>query len=230
MPPHALLAILRPCGIRFAVAHHLLLLGALIHFLAALALALTLLHTRPHAPCSSTFVHARPFFLRVHLHHSSLHRSPFTTHHSPLTTVTLAQIYAPIDGSAQAFHRTLYLFCCRECSTFKLLRAQLPEDNKYYRTAPLPAGEDEDDEDDEDDGIAAFRRASFVSADASPTLAHSVRADCRVPSALAVHAVRVQRAVAVLAVQARAVLLQDAPAPRLERRARGGVYVPSTVR
>ena len=156
----------------------------------------------------------------MHLYHSSLHRSP-------LTTVTLAQIYAPIDGSAQAFHRTLYLFCCRECSTFKLLRAQLPEDNKYYRTAPLPAGEDEDDE---DDGITAFRRASFVSADASPTLAHSVRADCRVPSAVAVHAVRVQRAVAVFAVQARAVLLQDAPAPRLERRARGGVYVPSTVR
>jgi len=46
----------------------------------------------------------------------------------------LLQIYAPIEGNAEAFHRTLFLFCCKNgsCRNFKLIRAQLPRDNKFY--------------------------------------------------------------------------------------------------
>ena len=121
----------------------------------------------------------------------------------------------------------LYLFCCRGCSTFKLLRAQLPEDNKYYRPAPLPDDEDED-EDEEEDGIVSIHHARYTLTLTPLHPHHSIRADCRVPPSVAVHSVRMQCSSHVLTMQTRAVLLQDAPAPRLERRTRGRVYVLST--
>jgi len=58
----------------------------------------------------------------------------------------LLQIYAPIDSIASAFHRTLYVFCCKngEChksqGRFKVLRCQLPEHNTLY--VPLPHEDD----------------------------------------------------------------------------------------
>lgn len=52
----------------------------------------------------------------------------------------LLQIYAPLDWNNNAFHRVLYVFCCRdgEChkrdfrESFKILRFQLPRINTLY--------------------------------------------------------------------------------------------------
>jgi pre-rRNA-processing protein TSR4 len=50
----------------------------------------------------------------------------------------LLQIYAPFD-IPEAYHRTIYVFCCKNgachrkpTQSFKVLRAQLPKDNRYY--------------------------------------------------------------------------------------------------
>lgn len=50
----------------------------------------------------------------------------------------LVQIYAPIDDIDNAFHRTLYVFCCPndDCSHFKVLRSQLSRSNPYYSSEP----------------------------------------------------------------------------------------------
>eukprot|EP01107_Rhizomastix_libera_P017941 TRINITY_DN8881_c1_g1_i1.p1 TRINITY_DN8881_c1_g1~~TRINITY_DN8881_c1_g1_i1.p1 ORF type:complete len:375 (+),score=106.66 TRINITY_DN8881_c1_g1_i1:263-1387(+) len=45
----------------------------------------------------------------------------------------LLQCYAPLDSVTQAYHRVLYLFCCRDCNTFKVFRTQLPKKNPYYK-------------------------------------------------------------------------------------------------
>ncbi|XP_063109913.1 programmed cell death protein 2 isoform X2 [Cavia porcellus] len=63
----------------------------------------------------------------------------------------LLQVYAPLPGRADAFHRSLFLFCCREppcCAGFRVFRNQLPRKNEFYsfeppsETCPPDAGED----------------------------------------------------------------------------------------
>jgi pre-rRNA-processing protein TSR4 len=59
---------------------------------------------------------------------------------SPLLFV--CQLYAPADSvNPEAFHRTLYVFCCPQCCAsdsvqttdcFRILRGQLPKGNQYY--------------------------------------------------------------------------------------------------
>ena len=54
----------------------------------------------------------------------------------------LAQMYAPVDELPRAFHRVLYVFCCRRnvClrkenggkGAIRVLRSQLPEKNELY--------------------------------------------------------------------------------------------------
>ncbi|KDO35427.1 hypothetical protein SPRG_00275 [Saprolegnia parasitica CBS 223.65] len=49
----------------------------------------------------------------------------------------LLQIYCPLDAPASAFHRSLYVFCCRTKGCPKLgharaFRVQLPRENAYY--------------------------------------------------------------------------------------------------
>ena len=46
----------------------------------------------------------------------------------------LLQIYCPIDSKDNAFHRTLFVFCCvdNECNQLKVLRSQLSRNNPYY--------------------------------------------------------------------------------------------------
>ncbi|ETW07756.1 hypothetical protein, variant [Aphanomyces invadans] len=49
----------------------------------------------------------------------------------------LLQIYCPLDHPDQAFHRSLYLFCCRtsDCARLghaRVFRCQLPQDNLFY--------------------------------------------------------------------------------------------------
>lgn len=54
----------------------------------------------------------------------------------------LAQMYAPVDDLPRAFHRVLYVFCCRQnvclrkekggAGAIRVLRAQLPEKNELY--------------------------------------------------------------------------------------------------
>ncbi|KAM9860511.1 programmed cell death protein 2 [Aulostomus maculatus] len=61
----------------------------------------------------------------------------------------LLQVYAPISGQDRAFHRTLFLFCCKtpECFTrndsscLKVFRSQLPRRNEFYPFDPPPEDE-----------------------------------------------------------------------------------------
>ena len=71
--------------------------------------------------------------------------------------VLLLQVYAPIDDLTHCYHRTLYIFCCKEPSChsrnypdpFLVLRCNLPKANSFYdlRTAGVVDGEDMKDND-----------------------------------------------------------------------------------
>ncbi|XP_035880892.1 programmed cell death protein 2 isoform X2 [Phyllostomus discolor] len=55
----------------------------------------------------------------------------------------LLQLYAPLPGRADAFHRGLFLFCCRAppcCAGLRVFRNQLPRENDFYSHEP-PAEE-----------------------------------------------------------------------------------------
>ncbi|OZJ05728.1 hypothetical protein BZG36_01335 [Bifiguratus adelaidae] len=66
----------------------------------------------------------------------------------------LVQLYTPEDDPPEAFHRTVYVFCCKTgiChredwkKCFKVFRSQLPQENKYYTLADEPAGTSDDEE------------------------------------------------------------------------------------
>ena len=59
--------------------------------------------------------------------------------------VFLLQIYCPIDGKQNCFHRSIYLFCCNNPRCYekdvvgavKIFRCQLPRKNPYYGYEPL---------------------------------------------------------------------------------------------
>ncbi|XP_059555749.1 programmed cell death protein 2 isoform X3 [Myotis daubentonii] len=49
------------------------------------------------------------------------------------------QLYAPLPGRADAFHRGLFLFCCRAppcCAGLRVFRNQLPRKNDFYSHEP----------------------------------------------------------------------------------------------
>ncbi|XP_022417309.1 programmed cell death protein 2 isoform X2 [Delphinapterus leucas] len=51
----------------------------------------------------------------------------------------LLQLYAPLPGRADAFHRGLFLFCCRTppcCAGLRVFRNQLPRRNDFYAYEP----------------------------------------------------------------------------------------------
>ncbi|XP_036281411.1 programmed cell death protein 2 isoform X3 [Pipistrellus kuhlii] len=51
------------------------------------------------------------------------------------------QLYAPLPGRADAFHRSLFLFCCRAppcCAGLRVFRNQLPRKNDFYSHEPPP--------------------------------------------------------------------------------------------
>ncbi|XP_075410346.1 programmed cell death protein 2 isoform X2 [Tenrec ecaudatus] len=51
----------------------------------------------------------------------------------------LLQLYAPLPGRADAFHRGLFLFCCRHpacCAGLRVFRNQLPRKNDFYSYEP----------------------------------------------------------------------------------------------
>uniref|UniRef100_A0A2K5V3K0 Programmed cell death protein 2 n=1 Tax=Macaca fascicularis TaxID=9541 RepID=A0A2K5V3K0_MACFA len=51
----------------------------------------------------------------------------------------LLQVYAPLPGRADAFHRGIFLFCCREppcCAGLRVFRNQLPRKNEFYSYEP----------------------------------------------------------------------------------------------
>ncbi|XP_015510889.1 programmed cell death protein 2 [Neodiprion pinetum] len=58
--------------------------------------------------------------------------------------IFLMQIYAPYENNAKAFHRTIFIFICRnpKCckpnnnSNLKVFRSQLEKDNKFYPSNP----------------------------------------------------------------------------------------------
>ncbi|XP_062850915.1 programmed cell death protein 2 [Trichomycterus rosablanca] len=63
-----------------------------------------------------------------------------------LPALFLLQVYAPIVGFDQSFHRTVYIFCCKTpaCYTlndsrcFKVFRSQLRRKNDFYSYNPPP--------------------------------------------------------------------------------------------
>ncbi|KAI8339017.1 programmed cell death protein 2 [Chlamydoabsidia padenii] len=71
--------------------------------------------------------------------------------------VLLLQLYTPEDHPPEAFHRTVYVFCCKNGACvkqdwkkcFKVFRSQLARENPYY-----PPPEDSEDEDSNIDFIA----------------------------------------------------------------------------
>uniref|UniRef100_F7I6Z0 Programmed cell death protein 2 n=1 Tax=Callithrix jacchus TaxID=9483 RepID=F7I6Z0_CALJA len=51
----------------------------------------------------------------------------------------LLRVYAPLPGRADAFHRGIFLFCCREppcCAGLRVFRNQLPRKNDFYSYEP----------------------------------------------------------------------------------------------
>nr|AAB34865.1 programmed cell death-2/Rp8 homolog [Homo sapiens] len=51
----------------------------------------------------------------------------------------LLQVYAPLPGRPDAFHRCIFLFCCREqpcCAGLRVFRNQLPRKNDFYSYEP----------------------------------------------------------------------------------------------
>lgn len=55
--------------------------------------------------------------------------------------ILLVQLYTPEDYPPEAFHRTIYVFCCKDGScheiswekSFKVFRSQLPKNNPYWQ-------------------------------------------------------------------------------------------------
>ncbi|KAL1929969.1 hypothetical protein VTP01DRAFT_1123 [Rhizomucor pusillus] len=75
----------------------------------------------------------------------------------------LVQLYTPEDQPEEAFHRTVYVFCCKDGAClkadwkkcFKVYRSQLPRDNPYYPPT-------QDDESDNDDVAIDFTPKKFT--------------------------------------------------------------------
>ncbi|CAG8483249.1 9480_t:CDS:2 [Acaulospora colombiana] len=66
--------------------------------------------------------------------------------------ILLVQLYAPEDHPPEAFHRTIYVFCCKNgaCHKTSWRKSQMPNENPYW---PPSAAESEDnDENDSLDG------------------------------------------------------------------------------
>ncbi|KAI8969940.1 programmed cell death protein 2 [Mycotypha africana] len=79
----------------------------------------------------------------------------------------LLQLYTPEDEPEEAFHRTVYVYCCRNGScvkqdwknSFKVYRSQLPRENPYYPATP---NADDDDESIADEKVLeSFTPKSF---------------------------------------------------------------------
>ncbi|KAF9568881.1 Programmed cell death protein 2 [Mortierella alpina] len=74
--------------------------------------------------------------------------------HKPMTF--LLQLYSPEDHPAEAFHRVIYVFCCKSGSChqknpqgcFKVVRSQLGQYNPYY----TPVSKDDEDAAEENEG------------------------------------------------------------------------------
>ncbi|CAO3598547.1 unnamed protein product [Absidia cylindrospora] len=79
--------------------------------------------------------------------------------------VLLLQLYTPEDHPPEAFHRVIYVFCCKTgacvkqdwTKCFKVFRSQLGRENPYY---PPPAITDNEGESD-DDEVSDFVAKSF---------------------------------------------------------------------
>ncbi|CEG69282.1 hypothetical protein RMATCC62417_05382 [Rhizopus microsporus] len=76
----------------------------------------------------------------------------------------LLQLYTPEDEPPEAFHRTVYVFCCKNggCvkqdwkKSFKVYRSQLPRENPYY-----PPHTEEEEEEEENSTTEAFTPKQF---------------------------------------------------------------------
>ena len=65
--------------------------------------------------------------------------------------IFLLQVYAPLSENEHCFHRTLFLFCCKNGQCYKqnsskcfaVFRSQLGKENKFYSSKPPPDINDE---------------------------------------------------------------------------------------
>lgn len=100
--------------------------------------------------CDPKLLHSAYFPSKIGGRPSWLHLSSLPTPESLLCkncskpTIFLLQIYAPLDEKPSCFHRTLFLFVCRDpacsqtddASNFLVFRSQLPRTNPFYSFAP----------------------------------------------------------------------------------------------
>ena len=71
--------------------------------------------------------------------------------------VFLLQVYAPLDDNPQAFHRSVFLFMCRDSSchreqgtkAFRVLRSQLPKVNSFYSVSSKVSEQEDSDSETE---------------------------------------------------------------------------------
>ncbi|KAF9110277.1 Programmed cell death protein 2 [Mortierella sp. AM989] len=85
--------------------------------------------------------------------------------HKPMTF--LLQLYSPEDHPAEAFHRVIYVFCCRNGAchknssrgSFKVVRSQLGQYNPYY----TPVSKDDEDAEEENEGWEPLPNNKHVS-------------------------------------------------------------------
>ncbi len=74
-----------------------------------------------------------------------------------LPMLFLIQVYAPIRANARTFHRTIFVFICKNGSclhrtgSVKVFRSQLPRSNQFYSYEPPPALQELDAAESEDD-------------------------------------------------------------------------------
>lgn len=100
--------------------------------------------------CDPTLLHSAYFPSKIGGRPSWLHLSSLPTPESLLCkncskpTILLLQVYAPLEEKPSCFHRTLFLFVCRDpacsktddSSNFLAFRSQLPRTNPFYSFDP----------------------------------------------------------------------------------------------
>ncbi|CAG8544464.1 2444_t:CDS:2 [Acaulospora morrowiae] len=85
--------------------------------------------------------------------------------------ILLIQLYTPEDQPPEAFHRTIYVFCCKNGAchktswkkSLKVFRSQMPNENSYWPPSTGSIGENDLADDQSDESSNGFL-ANFITA------------------------------------------------------------------